>query len=99
MWIASKHLSVTIPDTPKSEVIKPISQQPFVYQGPLCSKISAVSVVCESHLIIDEKSPFLLYCLRVKTGYSKNLIKKKLENFKQLQNELLNLRNQTVLQH
>lgn len=55
-------------------------------------------MVCDSHLIIDEKNPFLLYCLKVDSGYSKYVVKKKKDNFNQLQRQLLNLRNQTVLQ-
>ena len=97
MWVASKHPKFSIPDAnEKPDFVKPTGQ-PFKFEGHFTSKLNDVNLTCDQYFIIDEKSPFLLFCLQIDTGYSRSTIKKKMDHFKELERHFLRLRGQLVL--
>ena len=50
------------------------------------------------HTIVDQKSPFVLYAIELQSNFSKCIVKKKFDNFIQLQTNLLSMHDQIVLQ-
>ena len=49
------------------------------------------------HVVVDEKSPFVLYAIMIESDYSRFITKNTFENYEILQKKLISLENQVVL--
>ena len=60
--------------------------------------VRKIKIIVNKHAIIDEKKPFVLYLCEIKTQFSKHFVKKRFENFIDLQTKLCNMSNQLIMQ-